>query len=215
MSNFFFFAGGTTDITFYRKLENSKFEEIRPPTGGPWGGRNVNEAFFSFIAELFGQSVIDELKKKHMDDYLDLERNFEIKKRTIASNKTGRVKINFPLYVFQLANEMNKTKSVCDIITKNEKYAGKIKAEAQKLEIPTEILVSLFHPTIGKIIEHIQTILKESPNKVNVILMVGGFAECDIVQNEFKKNFSDKKIIVPEEAGLAIMKGAVMYGHMQ
>ena len=117
--------------------------------------------------------------------------------------------------LFQLANEMNKTKSVCDIITKNVKYAGKIKAESQKLQLPTEILVSLFHPTIRNIIEHIQTILKESTNEIDIILMVGGFAECDIVQNEFKKNFSDKKIIVPEEAGLAVMKGAVLYGHMQ
>nr|XP_022327057.1 myosin-10-like isoform X5 [Crassostrea virginica] len=208
-------GGGTTDITFHRSLDNGKFEEIRPPTGGPWGGQNVNEAFFNFIAELFGQSVIDKLKKMHMDDYLDLERHFEIKKRSIASNKTGSVKINFPLIVFQLANEMNKTESVCDIITQNAKYAGKIKTEAQKLQIPTEILISLFRPTIGEIIEHIHTILKENTNEVDVILMVGGFAECDIVQNEFKKNFSDKKIIVPEEAGLAVMKGAVLYGHMQ
>ena len=98
--NLFLFAGGTTDITFHRSLDNGKFEEIRPPTGGPWGGQNVNEAFFNFIAELFGQSVIDKLKKMHMDDYLDLERHFEIKKRSIASNKTGSVKINFPLIVF-------------------------------------------------------------------------------------------------------------------
>ena len=209
------FAGGTTDITYHRSSDNGKFEEIRPPTGGPWGGQNVNEAFFGFIAELFGQSVIDELKKRHMDDYLDLERNFEIKKRSVASNKTGIIKINFPLSVFELANEMNENKSVCDIINQNSKYAGRIKAETQKLQIPIEILKSLFHPTIGKIIEHIHTILKENTNEVDVILMVGGFAECDIVQNEFKKNFSDKKIIVPEEAGLAVLKGAVLYGHMQ
>ncbi|XP_078325542.1 uncharacterized protein LOC111126599 isoform X2 [Crassostrea virginica] len=208
-------GGGTTDITFHRSLDNGKFAEIGPTTGGLWGGQNVNEAFFNFIAELFGQSVIDQLQKMQMDDYLELERRFEIKKRSIASNKTGSVKINFPLIVFQLANEMNKTESVCDIIAKNAKYAGKIKVEAQKLQIPTEILVSLFRPTIGKIIEHIQTILKENTNEVDVILMVGGFAECDIVQSEFKKNFSDKKIIVPEEAGLAVMKGAVLYGHMQ
>ena len=94
-----------------------------------------------------------------------------------------------------MANEINKTESVCDIINQNGKYAGKIKTEAQKLQIPTEILISLFRPTIGEIIEHIHTILKENTNEFDVILMVGGFAECDIVQNEFKKNFSDKKLL--------------------
>lgn len=45
--------------------------------GGPWGGRNINEAFFAFIEEIFKKDVLDEFKKIYMDDYLHMERQFE------------------------------------------------------------------------------------------------------------------------------------------
>jgi molecular chaperone DnaK (HSP70) len=43
--------------------------------------------------------------------------------------------------------------------------------------------------------------------------MVGGFSESPIMQSAIKEAFSTKKVIIPDEAGLAVLKGAVMYGH--
>ena len=43
--------------------------------------------------------------------------------------------------------------------------------------------------------------------------LVGGFAECPLVQVAMKKNFPNKRIIIPEEAGLSVLKGAVFFGH--
>lgn len=43
--------------------------------------------------------------------------------------------------------------------------------------------------------------------------MVGGFSESPFMQAAFLNAFSDKRVIVPEEAGLAVLKGAVMFGH--
>ena len=208
-------AGGTTDITFHKRCKDGKLKEIHSATGGPWGGRNINEAFFNFLAELFGKHVIDQLKMKYMDDYLELEREFETKKRTITSDKPDKnVKMTFPLSVFDLANKASNTASVSEIINKNPKYSGKISAKTQKLLISTDIFISLFRPTIEEMINHMKEIMKGRANEVENILMVGGFSECDIVQNEFRKTFPDKKIIVPDEAGLAVLKGAVLYGHM-
>ena len=210
------FTGGTTDITFYMCCKNGKLERIHSATGVACGGRNINEAFFDFLKELFGKSVIDQLKMKYMEDYLELEREFEIKKRSISSNKSGMVKMTLPLSIFQLAGKIYEKdlRSVCEMINKNPKYCGKIRAETQKLQISTEILISLFLPTIKKIIDHIRTTLMEKIIEVKNIVMVGGFAECDIVYSEFRKVFMDQEIYVPEEAGLAVLKGAVLYGHM-
>ena len=103
-------AGGTTDITFHKRCKDGKLKEIHSATGGPWGGRNINEAFFNFLAELFGKHVIDQLKMKYMDDYLELEREFETKKRTITSDKSDKnVKMTFPLSVFDLANKQRRS----------------------------------------------------------------------------------------------------------
>lgn len=205
-------GGGTTDITFQERCIDGKLREIHRPMGGPWGGRNINEAFFAFIEEIFKKDVLDEFKKIYMDDYLHMERQFETKKRAFTS-ESGVVKMTFPLSLIELAKKIWKTDSVDEII-KNSKYAGKVKTETQKLHIPKDIFISLFLPTVDKIIAHIQKIVEDNSVSFDYILLVGGFAECNIVQKRFDDTFNDKKVIIPEEAGLAVLKGAVLYGHM-
>jgi molecular chaperone DnaK (HSP70) len=46
-----------------------------------------------------------------------------------------------------------------------------------------------------------------------MVLLVGGFAESKIVQDRIKEAFDDKKIIIPGESGLVVLKGAVLFGH--
>ncbi|KAH3822080.1 hypothetical protein DPMN_123850 [Dreissena polymorpha] len=48
---------------------------------------------------------------------------------------------------------------------------------------------------------------------VETILMVGGYSESPILQEAIKKKFPNIKIIVPPDAGLAVIKGAVIVGH--
>ncbi|KAH3837935.1 hypothetical protein DPMN_111338 [Dreissena polymorpha] len=43
--------------------------------------------------------------------------------------------------------------------------------------------------------------------------MVGGFSESKLLQEIFKLTFSQLKIVIPAEAGLAVLKGAVIFGH--
>jgi hypothetical protein len=43
--------------------------------------------------------------------------------------------------------------------------------------------------------------------------MVGGFSESTILQEHIKKGFPDKNLFIPKEAGLAVLKGAVIFGH--
>ena len=46
--------------------------------------------------------------------------------------------------------------------------------------------------------------------------MVGGFSECKLLQDAIRSEFersSQRKVLVPSEAQLAIIKGAVLYGH--
>lgn len=213
-NHFLLIEGGTTDITLHERCKGGKLREIHRATGGPWGGRDINEAFFSFLSELFGQDVMDDFKIQHMDDYLELEREFETKKRAISSGKSGMVKMTFPLSLFNLAQTARQTKSIDEIIDKNASYAGKVYAKTQKLQIATEVFSSLFRPTLDNIADHIKTILKDKSGDVDNILIVGGFSECELLQKQLKDTITNKKVIVPEEAGLAVLKGAVLYGHL-
>jgi activator of 2-hydroxyglutaryl-CoA dehydratase len=44
--------------------------------------------------------------------------------------------------------------------------------------------------------------------------MVGGFSECELVQDAIRDKIGTSiKLIIPVEAGLAVLKGAVLFGH--
>ncbi|XP_052793927.1 heat shock 70 kDa protein 12A-like [Mya arenaria] len=48
---------------------------------------------------------------------------------------------------------------------------------------------------------------------VEAILMVGGFSESPMLQHAVSTEFGAVKRIVPQEASLAVLKGAVIFGH--
>lgn len=48
---------------------------------------------------------------------------------------------------------------------------------------------------------------------MNRFLLVGGFSESPMVQHAIRTNFPGKRLIIPQDAGLAVVKGAVLFGH--
>nr|XP_022326103.1 heat shock 70 kDa protein 12A-like isoform X2 [Crassostrea virginica] len=53
----------------------------------------------------------------------------------------------------------------------------------------------------------------KSGSKYMVVDAGGGFAESPMLQEAVREAFRNKKVIVPQDAGLAVLKGAVLYGH--
>ncbi|XP_060570705.1 heat shock 70 kDa protein 12A-like [Ruditapes philippinarum] len=43
--------------------------------------------------------------------------------------------------------------------------------------------------------------------------MVGGFSESPMLQENVRSTFQDLKVVIPDEAGLVVLKGAVIFGH--
>jgi hypothetical protein len=70
-------------------------------------------------------------------------------------------------------------------------------------------------PTIDSLIRLIRKLLDNPKlSDLRTILMVGSFAECELVQDAIRDKIgSSIKLIIPEEAGLAVLKGAVLFGH--
>ncbi|XP_065923810.1 heat shock 70 kDa protein 12A-like [Magallana gigas] len=64
-----------------------------------------------------------------------------------------------------------------------------------------------------RIIKLLKTMF-QSPKLIDVkkILMVGGFSESCIFQEALRDAFSNCQVVVPEEAGLAVLRGAVLLG---
>jgi hypothetical protein len=72
------YLGGTADITVHQRQPNGTIEEVISPDGGPLGGKSIDDAFYTFLSEICGRNVMEELKTTELEDYLDLLREFEI-----------------------------------------------------------------------------------------------------------------------------------------
>ncbi|CAG2199170.1 unnamed protein product [Mytilus edulis] len=94
------------------------------------------------------------------------------------------------------------------------KYAKEIYLKGAKMRINPKIIKDIFNPTIQSIVTLMKEICdREQSFEVSQILLVGGFSECSLVQDAIKRAFPDKRIINPDEAGLAVLKGACLFGH--
>ncbi|KAH3840688.1 heat shock 70 kDa protein 12B-like [Dreissena polymorpha] len=72
----------------------------------------------------------------------------------------------------------------------------------------------MFSKTCADIVQHVKKLLQNSVTMgTSTFLMVGGFSESPMLQDAIKKGFPDKKVVVPPDAGLTVLKEAVIFGH--
>lgn len=210
-------GGGTADITVHEKQMDGSLKELLAATGGAFGGKNVDDAFKSFLEDIIGKEAMQTFKLKCMDDYIDIFREFETKKRAVSNGKTNKVVMTMPVSLTNLVktSSVKGQKSTFKDVVENSVYGNDVNFAKQKLHISHSCFVKFFDPAIDGIIKHMESILYQSNfSHVKNILMVGGFSECEILQEKIKNRLTQKRIIIPEEAGLAVLKGAVLCGHI-
>lgn len=85
---------------------------------------------------------------------------------------------------------------------------GKIKLIGDKLRVNNALMKGLFREITDQILAYIKTILsKPGSSGVSILILVGGFSESKMVEDAVRKAYPGKKVIVPFEAGLAVLKG--------
>ncbi|XP_076088281.1 heat shock 70 kDa protein 12B-like [Mytilus galloprovincialis] len=206
-------GGGTADITVHQKVEKDQLKEKHRATGNNCGGTSVDNRFFILLENIFGKSLMESLKKENPLAYLDLERSFEAAKRNIDPNNKGKVTMTIPFTTLdKLCKKINKTDF--ETLVEASDYANEIKLLNDKIRFNIDLIVNLFKPSIDSVILLMKEVLRSKSTKgVTHFLMVGGFSECSLLQNEIRKSFPGKQIIVPKDAGLSVLKGAVLFGH--
>ena len=210
----FHFEGGTADITVHQKCEDGTLEEVQPASGGPWGGKSVDDAFEEFLCDIVGKDKMDKFKDENMVDYLDLFRNFETKKRTINPKKLdeGNMHMTVPDGFTQMVNGGKKG---FEAVISKSPHRDIVSFDKGNFKWQNREFAKFFEKTIRSIVNHIEELFQEKDVKdVKTILMVGGFSECMLLQDAIRKKFSKKRIVVPEDYGLAVLKGAVYFGHV-
>ncbi|XP_060080309.1 heat shock 70 kDa protein 12A-like [Ylistrum balloti] len=207
-------GGGTVDITVREVLENRNLKEVHQATGGAWGGMEVNAQFLGFISKLVGENVLSELRLHYKADYLELERSIEMKKRNVEGDKYGRLMIPLPCSLMEVYEKLNNGAKLGNRLTFETEYAGKVDISRGHLRINKEIAASFFRPVVDSIVNHLRDLLQlPEASDLEDIILVGGFADSSIIKTTLTEIFNTKRLVIPENAGLAVLKGAVLYGH--
>ncbi|XP_052793770.1 heat shock 70 kDa protein 12A-like [Mya arenaria] len=208
-------GGGTVDITVHETLSDGTVKEVYKANGGPWGGTTVDAAFFKFLEKITGTNVMEIFKRDYKDDELDLMRDFEIKKKTIESSMDPSLRFVFrmPVAIHDVFKTCNGTDFRQSLMMQQD-LKDNVTFSGDKLRVKPEHAQNIFKETCDHIVEHLKDIFaKPAVQGTETILMVGGFSESKMLQHSIGSNFPNKRIIIPEDAGLAVLKGAVIFGH--
>lgn len=207
-------GGGTVDVTVHEVIDKDTLMELDKATGGAWGGTKVDEAYMNVMKEIYGDEIMDQFTKENRPELLDFLREFEMRKRTIKdlSEEKKIVHLRFPAALHSIYEEKHSKNR--EEAIKQSRYVGKIKFRRDKISFDSEVFKELFRECRESIIQHIKQVLQtRSALNVSALIMVGGFSESNIITDAVREEFKDLKVIVPEEPGLSVVKGAVLYGH--
>lgn len=166
---------------------------------------------------LFGISTMKRFKSEQKEDYMKLLRSFEKNKRIIQPDTVRIITFDHVHKLLQLykQNEKMSFEERIASLGLSKKLKCDPKKHPGKFRLDASIIRGWFEKPIAKMISHVKAILAK-PHLKNVkhILLVGGFGESDVVYETLQNTFSKThQIIRPPEASLAVLFGAVQFGH--
>lgn len=205
-------GGGTVDLTVHEMEGGGTLKELYKASGGAWGAIGVDREFEQLLVKIFGIDFVVSFKNTKPAGWVDLMIAFEAKKRTAAPNKATPLNISLPFSFIEHYQKL-KGHSVEQAI---KKFGNKdIKWSSQgMLRITPSAMYALFDPVLREIIYHISDLLRKPDlDGVKFIFLVGGFAESPLLQAEIRSAFQHLvRVIIPQDVGLTILKGAVLFG---
>ncbi|KAK3576501.1 hypothetical protein CHS0354_034177 [Potamilus streckersoni] len=202
-------GGGTIDVTVHEVTENGALKEITQASGGEWGANQVNTAFSAFMIKIFGAPVWKKFETGFPIEFYEFMQDFERKK---CSKPNKKVNISIPITL----SELHKENEGCDLSMslKSMNLSGTSVQfkQGNRLSLDAELFQKEFFAScIENITVHLETVIQRVPN-LKRILLVGGFSECLLVNDSIKKTFPKQRVILPPEATVAVLRGAILYG---
>ncbi|KAM9331512.1 heat shock 70 kDa protein 12B [Gastrophryne carolinensis] len=206
-------GGGTVDLTVHQ-IEQSQgtLKELYKASGGPYGAVGVDLAFEKMLCKIFSEDFIQTFKVKRPAAWVDLMIAFEARKRTAAPQRSNHLNISLPFSFIDFYRR-HKGHNVETALRKSSVNFVKWSSQGM-LRMSSEAMNELFQPTIQQIVQHIGDLMNKPEVKgIKYLFLVGGFAESPMLQNAVQNAFSEIcRVIIPQDVGLTILKGAVLFG---
>ena len=200
----------TADITVVQQTYNGKLKELFRVSVDDCGGTSVDDRFFKMLEEIVGRNVITKAKRKEPTEWLEMLQEFRIQIERFTTSNTKVITLRYARTLNDICEELHgkDLKSVID----SSSYVNEITQVGDKLRIKADLMIKT--STIDSIITLMKnTVSNRSTNGISNIVMVGGFSGCPMIQEAVYKAFPDNQIIIPFNADLSVLKGAVLFGH--
>lgn len=200
------------DVTAHEIEDDDTINEIWHATGGDYGGTKVDKEFQDLLNKIFGEDFIDEFRRSHPSDWLELMNDFEVKKRADRVMTGDVTRIRLPANFINLLRHENGQDD--NRIIRRRYKVDEVKISKDYLCLGSDIVKNLFEPAIASIISHLKKLLKQNALRgIKLLFLVGGFSESPLLQARIRKEFeSQYSILIPNDAQTAVVKGAVMFG---
>ena len=183
-------GGGTMDIAAYEVASAAPFQvkQLAAPTGGEFGGTQVDKQFMLLLRDIIGEESFQALTDRYRHVELEIRRAWE----TVKVNAKRDPAEAAPA-VIQLASLQQEVLAplglkLADLIAAyraNRLAAGtasQLCPEAKgdtRMVLPTDLIASLFEPSISKTIECLDKYLTTTrAGEATHLLMAGGYSAC-------------------------------------
>ncbi|XP_053110136.1 heat shock 70 kDa protein 12B [Hemicordylus capensis] len=206
-------GGGTVDLTVHQiEQPQGTLKELYKASGGPYGAVGVDLAFERLLCQIFGEDFIATFKAKRPAAWVDLTIAFEARKRTAAPHRANPLNISLPFSFIDFYRK-HRGQNVETALKRSSVNLVKWSSQGM-LRMSPEAMNELFQPTISQIINHIDDLMRKPEVKgIKFLFLVGGFAESAMLQHAVQSAFSCAcRVIIPQDVGLTILKGAVLFG---
>ena len=200
-------------MTVHQIQENGAIKEIHKATGGPAGGEKVYQNFRGLLEKLFTRQLIETYDRENPVDWLYLVNDFEVKKCGKRVFQGVATRIRLPnSFVSKFVSAMG-----WDINAMIQEHYSLKEIKVHRNEylcLEPKLMRQLFDPVLDEIVTHLSKLFdKEEFSGVKCVFLVGGFADSELLQERIKVHFGNSyHILVPQNASLAVVQGAVMFG---
>ena len=223
-------GGGTIDIAAYEIVSATPFQvkQIATPVGGEYGGTQVDKQFMILLRDIIGEEPYKALTDRYRHVELEIRRAWETVKVSAKRDPTEAVP-----GVIQLASLQQevlvplglKLADLIDSYRANRLSAGvssQLCPEARgetRMVLPTDLIASLFEPSISKTIECLDKYLTTTrAAEATHLLMAGGYSACPFLRHAVSQYALQVGWSQPMQlhyvlkADTAIVRGAAIYG---
>ncbi|XP_053402976.1 heat shock 70 kDa protein 12B-like [Mercenaria mercenaria] len=210
-------GGGTTDVVFHVKRQDGRIKEMNRGGGCSAGSGHIDNAFLQFLVRVLGAPAVREFLDEQKVELLELLRDFEGNKCQLSTSQKNALSVKIPVGLERICRKIHKGETMNSLIAKSV-YRDKIKVADNKLHFEPSIFYDFVRSACADIARCIKAVLSEkNARDCSILILVGGMAGSNVVQDVLKTELEGKtniqRIIVPPEPELAILKGAVMFGH--